>query len=137
MKLIDVLTATEVALPNGLLWEDEFTWAPSVASVGYSLTGALIVQVGEKAKGRNITLKAGSEEEGWVLRSTVELLNSWLLPAGRKMTLVLEYPTDVRTFTVMFRHADGAMESAPVKKFPCHDDSDWFNITLRLLEVNP
>ena len=137
MKLIDNLTAATINLPDGLVWEDEFSWSPSVAAVDYSLTGALLVQVGEKAKGRTITLKAASEEEVWVLRSTVELLNSWLLPASRKMTLTLEYPSDTRSFTVMFRHQDGAMESGPVKKFPGHDDGDWFNIVLRLMEINP
>lgn len=137
MQLIDNLSAAIITLPDGLVWGDEFSWSPSVAAVDYSLTGALLVQVRQKAKGRAITLKAASEEEGWVLRSTVILLNSWLLPPDRKMTLTLTYPTDTRSFTVMFRHQDGAMESGPVKKFPGHASGDWFNIVLRLMEIAP
>lgn len=135
MKLVDILTNAEIALPNSLLWTDEFSWNPSVSEVSYSLSGALLVDVATRQKGRPITLEPPSEEMAWVKRSTASLLKDWTSPADRKMRLVLEYPTDTRQFIVMFRHNEAALEASPVKGFPEHNADAWFSVTIRLIEV--
>lgn len=138
MKLQDITSGQvtgEIALPDGLLWKDEFNWTATISNVTYSLTGALIIDTGTKQTGRPITLEPPDETMGWVKRSTVIRLKEWADAPDKRMRLVLEYPSDNRTFTVMFRHYDGAVEASPVKGFPQHDNDDWFHLTLRLIEV--
>jgi len=135
MKLVDVLSSVEVALPDSLNWVDERTWVPVVASYAYSLTGALLVDTGVMQKGRKITLEPAGEDMGWVPRSSVDTLYQWAQSPTRKMRLVLEYPNDTREFVVMFRHSDTAIESKPVKGFPEPTPDAWYTIALRLIEV--
>lgn len=135
MKLIDLGTDEAVTLPNDLVWVDEFSWAPTTGAVAYSLTGALLYEVGDKKSGREITLQAPDESMAWVPRSTIAVLRSWLQPSTRKMKLKLEYPSDTREFVVMFLHTVEPLKATPVTSFASHESGDWFNITLKLLEV--
>lgn len=135
MKLVDVTTWEEVSLPNDLLWKDEHSWTPVVSTVSYSLSGALLIDSGTMEAGRPITLEPPEESMGWVSRATADKLLLWAQSPTRKMTLVLEYPSDDRQFTVMFRHYDGAVEASPVKGFPGHSHDDWFTVAIRLIEV--
>ncbi len=136
MKLVNALNPLDVVqLPDTLMWNDEMQWAPVVSAYSYTLTGALLIETAVMQKGRKITLEPADAEMGWVQRSTVEKLYEWANVQGRRMTLVLEYPDDVREFTVMFRHSDGALDSKPVKGFPEHEPDSWWTIVLRLIEV--
>lgn len=135
MKLIDINTLEELDLPDDLIWKDEFSWANTVGEVSYSLTGALIYEVGERLSGRPITLSASDDSMGWVSRSTIATLRDWITPATRKMKLKLEYPSDTREFVVMFKHGEDAVTASPVKPFPGHENTDWFKVSIKLLEV--
>lgn len=138
MKLIDMTSGSpgdEIILPNSLLWTDEFSWNPVTSAASYSLTGALILETGTMLKGRPISLEPPDESMGWVQRSVAAQLKTWAATANRKMRLVLEYADDTRTFNVMFRHHDGAIDAKPVKGFPEHSPDSWFNLTIRLIEV--
>lgn len=135
MKLIDVTTNVELVLPPDMLWEDEFLWSPVVSKLDYSLTGAAIIQSGVKQKGRPITLVGGDESMCWVQRSTVETLYSWLTPANRVMTFIPGYDGDTRTFSVVFRHHEKALEVSSVKGFPDYSAEEWFKIKLSLMEI--
>jgi hypothetical protein len=42
---------------------------------------------------------------------------------------------DGRVFTVAFRHAEVAIESEPVKGIPARLDTDFYRITLRLMQL--
>lgn len=135
MKLIDLETDKVVHLPNDLLWVDEMNWAPVVAVTTYTLSGALVVDEATMKAGRPITLEQPDESMAWVKRGVVSKLLDWSSTSGRRMKLVLDYPDDRRGFTVMFRHESGGVEASPVKGFPQHDPDDWFNVTIRLIEV--
>jgi hypothetical protein len=134
MRLIDQVTLQELALPNDLLWMDELSWSPVVATNSYTLTGSLIIEQGVRQAGRPITLQADTDM-AWVTRATVETLRAWSSIPDRKFRLVLEYPTDVRQFLVVFRHDSDPVQASPVKGFPEHRADDWFHVSLKFLEV--
>ncbi len=134
MRLIDQVTFQELALPNDLLWTDELSWTPVMATNTYTLTGSLIIEQGVRQAGRPITLQA-EPDMAWVTRTTVETLRAWSAIAGRRFKLVLEYPTDVRQFLVVFRHDGDPIAANPVKGFPEHRPDDWFRVSLKFLEV--
>ncbi len=51
-------------------------------------------------------------------------------PDGFELTF-----TDARVFTVAFRHAETAVEAEPVLGFPARSESDFYRLTLRLMEI--
>jgi hypothetical protein len=135
MLLTNLTDSVALSLPDDLLWSDEHSWSPAVASVSYLITGALLVQSAVRQGGRPITL-VGAADMAWVTRATVEQLRSWAsVPLGvsdGRFTLTF---IDGRIFTVAFRHAEVAVESEPVKGIPARLDTDFYRITLRLMQV--
>ncbi len=135
MHLKNLATGVALPLPDDLLWADEHAWTPAVTAVSYLLTGALLVQSATKQAGRPITL-VGPSDMAWVTRATVATLHHWAAApfsasSGRfELTL-----TDVRAFTVVFRHADTAIEAEPVLGFPAQSDTDFYRISLRLMQI--
>ena len=134
MRLIDQTTLQTITLPNDLLWADEFEWSKVESTNTYTLTGSLIVEQGTKQAGRPISLRA-EPDMAWVTRATVDLLQAAAAIAGRRFQLVLEYPTDTRTFLVIFDTTSNPISASPVKGFPGHKAGDWFRIELKFLEV--
>jgi hypothetical protein len=135
MKLKNNTTQEEITLPNDLLWEDEWNWVPVESTSSRTLSGELIIDFREKVAGRTITLVPPDGEMGWVTRLILSTLRSWASVLDLRMTLTFEYPEDTRTFLVMFRHYDTAIESKPVLGFPSHEEGSWFSVTLRFIEV--
>ena len=135
MQLKNLATGVACALPDDLLWADEHAWSPAVASVSYLLTGALLVQSATRQAGRPITL-VGPSDMAWVTRATVATLHGWaaapLAAASGRFELTLR---DARVFTVAFRHADTAIDAEPVLGFPAQSDTDFYRITLRLMQL--
>ncbi len=135
MQLKNLATGVALPLPGDLLWRDEHAWSPAVASVSYLLTGALLVQSATRQAGRPITL-AGPPDMAWVTRAMVTTLHDWaaapLSASTGRFELTL---TDARVFTVAFRHADSAVEAEPVLGFPARADTDFYRITLRLMQI--
>lgn len=121
-----------ITLPDSLSWADEFDWSPITQSTGHGVTGALFIQEGVKAKGREITL-TGTEELGLITRSVVESLIT-----KRDTTLwtgVLTLP-DARTFTVAFRNGDKAVDVSPVIAHNQYVSSGLYKVNaIRLMEV--
>ena len=134
MRLTDLVTLQEIALSNDLLWANEFDWAAVESTNTYTLTGALIIEQGTKQSGRPISLTA-DPEMAWVTRSTLDLLRAAAAIQGRKFRLTFEYPTDVRTFVVIFDTTSDPIKASPVKGFPGHKPGDWYRIELKFLEV--
>lgn len=77
-----------LALPDGLVWEDEFAWTPIVQALSWSLTGALLVETAEKRAGRPITL-VGGKQWAWVSRETLASFRASLATTGAQFTLTL------------------------------------------------
>lgn len=135
MHLKNLATGVALPLPDDLLWTDEHAWSPAVTSVSYLLTGALLVQSAAKQAGRPITL-VGPSDMAWVTRAAVNQLHGWAaapLAAGSgRFELTLR---DARVFTVAFRHQEAAIEAEPVLGFPAQADTDFYRITLRLMQI--
>ena len=135
MYLKNLAAGVALPLPDDLLWADEHAWSPAVASVSYLLTGALLVQSATRQAGRPITL-VGPSDMAWVTRATVATLHAWaaapLAAASGRFELTLR---DARVFTVAFRHADTAIDTEPVLGFPAQSDTDFYRITLRLMQL--
>jgi hypothetical protein len=134
MKLVDQTTLAEVQLPNDLMWTDELAWTPVVGTNTHTLTGALIIEQGVRLAGRPFTMRC-DPDLGWVTRETVQTLLAWAGITGRKFTLVLQYPSDTRQFTVAFDHSQDPVEARPVKGFPGHELTDYFHLALKFIEV--
>lgn len=92
------ITLGGVALPNGLVWSDEFDWTKPQVSTDYTLTGAMIVQLGSKLAGRTITL-TGGVNFSWVTRTQLLAIKEVIDGCpSTGMTLLLH---DNRTFQVI------------------------------------
>lgn len=125
-----------INLPNDLLWTNEFSWVATAQTNTYTLPGTLIIELATKQIGRPINLE-GPSDMGWVSRATLLQLIAVGKLLGRKFTLTLEYPTDTRTFLVMFDSSSGEpITATPVTGFPGHSTGDWFTLKLKLIEVD-
>lgn len=129
------LDGVSLFLPDDLLWSDEHSWSPVVSSVSYLLNGALLVQSALRQAGRPITL-VGAMDMAWVTRTVVGQLHNWagvpLSANAGRFTLTL---ADGRALSVAFRHGETAIESEPVAGFPARMDSDFYRITVRLMQL--
>ena len=126
------ITLGTITLPQDLHWSDEFDWTPVAQGVEYTLAGALAIETVVMQAGRPITLEGG-EDRAWASRTTVLALQAKAALPGETMTLTLN---DARTFTVAFRHGDGApVEARPIVPYNTPAAGDWYAITLRLMEV--
>ncbi len=135
MQLKNLTTEVALVLPDDLLWTDEHSWSPTVASTSYLITGALLVQTATRQAGRPITL-VGAPDMAWVTRATVEQLRLWAALALTETSgrFLLTF-SDSRTFTVAFRHSDTTLEAEPVLGIPARADTDFYRLTLRFLEL--
>lgn len=135
MQLKNLATGVALPLPDDLLWADEHAWSPAVASVSYLLTGALLVQSATKQAGRPITL-VGPSDMAWVTRATVATLHTWAAAPFSASSGRFELTfADGRVFTVAFRHNDTAIEAEPVLGFPAQSDTDFYRLSLRLMQL--
>lgn len=135
MQLKNLSTEVALVLPDDLLWTDEHSWSPTVASTSYLITGSLLVQTATRQAGRQITL-VGAPDMAWVSRATVEHLRQWAaLALTDTLGRFLLTFADGRAFTVAFRHNDTALEAEPVLGIPARADTDFYRLTLRLMEL--
>lgn len=137
MQLKSLADGAVLTLPDDLLWSDEHAWTPTVASVSYLLTGALLVQSATRQAGRPITL-TGALDMAWVTRSVITTLYDWAAaPLGASTGRFELTLADARVFLVAFRHSETAIEAEPVLGFPARSPEDKYRLTLRLFEVPP
>ena len=134
MKLKRNATNETVPIENGFLWSDEFDWKPVEQNQEYAVDGTLIVQEGKKKSGRPITLSP-SDGQGWIKRSDLSVIQDWSALQDEQFTLIFEYPHDTRQFNVIFNHGEGAINAKPVMGFPTVSDGDYYEVTLKFLEV--
>lgn len=123
---------TTLTLHPDLLWSDENNWHPVEQTVQRTITGAVIVSVGARIKGRSITLQPEDQSSAWMSRTTIEALRNWAAVPGKQMTLTLRGIA----YSVIFRHHDGqAVDATPIIHYNDVEASDWYSITLRFMEV--
>lgn len=132
------ITLGSITLPQGCRWSDEFDWSPVAQAVGYTLTGAVVVQEATKLKGRPITLVGGASF-AWMTRTNLLALQTALAAPGATFILTLH---DARAFTVMPRRdGDGplkAYQRAAIQDSGLANPSGstWYIIDeIRLMEV--
>lgn len=135
MQLVREATNQTVLLENGFLWSDEFEWNPIEQKQDRAVDGTLIVQEGKKKSGRPITLTPAESSMGWVKRRDLSKIMDWST-LQEHFYLKFDYLHDKRQFKVMFNHEAGALEAKPVKGIPSVSEDDYYNVTLRFLELS-
>ena len=120
-----------ITLHKDLYWSDENNWHPIEQTKSYALTGALIVQIGQRQAGRPITLEPEDDGSAWVPASAVAQLRNWAAVPGQQLLLTLRNVSH----TVLFRHQDGGLEARPVVHYRDRVAEDWFLVTIRLMEI--
>lgn len=124
--------ATVYELHADLYWSDENNWHPVEQTVQRTITGAVIVSVGSRVKGRSITLLPQDQESAWMSRATLEALRNLAAVPGKTLTLTLRGIA----YSVIFRHHDGqAVEATPIVHYSDVDAGDWYSVTLRFMEI--
>jgi len=129
-----------IELPDDLFWSDEFTAWRVGQVLRTSLTGALIVQESARQAGRPVTLESTEDAGAHVGCVPLATLNALRAleeqPGSPPMTLVLPDAAGTRSMQVLWRRVDGAaIEARPIVFRAPAIDSDYFAITLRLIQV--
>ena len=134
-------TSETVPLEDGFLWSDEFEWKPieqkqsrAIDEQSRAIDGSLIIQEGRKKAGRSIVLEPADNTMGWIKRRDLRKVQDWSA-LSEQFILAFEYQHDRREFHVIFNHEAGALEAAPVKGIPSVSEDDYYNVTLRFIEV--
>ena len=135
-------TVFTVDLPKDLQWTDELTWNKVEQSVGYSLTGSLLIEEGVKQKGRYITL-AGMDNMAWITREQGIVLMAMADSAGLIMTLEFVNrfsPFDVLfSYAVMFRHFEApAVDIRRIQHWDQYEAGAYYIVnSIKLMETLP
>lgn len=122
--------ATTVTLPDDMAWPDENTWRAVEQRTSYSITGALLVESALKQAGRAIELQSDAGS-AWMARTTLLGLKAWAALPGIVMVLVLRG----QTFNVIFDHAGGAIQAAPVVDYSDPADADFYVVSLKFIAM--
>lgn len=123
-------TLGAVDVPRTLVWVEEFDWTAPVSAHEYSITGALIVDVGVRLAGRPITLQ-GVADHGWIRRGALQALYALVNSTTGTLPLVL---ADGRSFTVRFA-PESPISATPVARAELPPDNLPYSVTLRLIAV--
>lgn len=130
------ITLGAITLPGDLEWLDEFAWSKVAQQIEVTLGGSLVVEESAQVAGRPITLRtgqAGTTYWGVVDRVTLLSLQA-LADTASDTPITLTLPDD-RTFEVMFRHAEQAVDARPLRHVWPPDPADQYALTLRLIVV--
>ena len=124
-----MIKLNNIALPNDLEWQDEFTWSPIQQRTERTLTGKLFIEEGTRIKGRPFTL-AGAENAAWIKKGTLDQL---IALATANNNMALEYHGT--NYTVRFRHGETPIEARQVLRTAAPDQDTRYTFTIRLMEV--
>ena len=135
------ITLDTITLPGDLFWSDEFTAWKVGQLQRVSVTGARIVNESELQSGRLVTLETTQSGNAYVGAITLPVLMQLqaLEAQARTVPMVLtlsQHNSGTRSFNVLFNRAGGkALEARPLLFASPYIDSDYFAITLRLIQV--
>ncbi len=122
-----------MALPDNLLWVNEFDWTPVAQSTDRSLTGSLIVSESLMTYGRSIVL--GDGENSWLTLSELNALFAMTKTLQKKMFLTLP---GGRECTVIFDRSEGSpIEAQQVIPLSEPSEDHLYAVVIRLLTVAP
>ncbi len=120
-----------VALPDGLVWSDEFAAQTVAQSVRRTLDGSVVVFYGQHSGGLPLTLES-EPDAGWLTRTQVDALKLRADSPGGIFTLELRG----QVFQVMFRHHEPpAFEAKPLVALAHPQPGDFYLATLKLMTV--
>ncbi len=120
-----------VALPDGLVWTDEFAAQTVAQTVRRTLDGSVVVFYGQHSGGLPITLES-EPDAGWLTRTQVEALKLRADSPGGVFTLELRG----QVFQVMFRHHEPpAFDAKPLVALAHPQPGDFYLATLKLMTV--
>ncbi len=135
------ITLAGITLPGDLYWSDEFTSWKVGQTRKVSLTGALILHESALLAGRPITLETTQDGNAWVAPVTLAVLRQLQaleedIGAGDHTLVLPDHNDGTRTFTVRFNRDGGtAIQARPIRFISPASDSDYFALTLRLIQV--
>ena len=126
------ITLDAIALPEDLIWSNEYDWSKVAQDVKKSLTGALIIQESSQAKGRLITLTGGIDF-AWVTKATLDLIQAEIDTVDNTMILTI----NGQAYTVMFIRGGNTspMVAKQIEELSNPDADDFYSITLNFMEV--
>lgn len=120
-------TLNGISIPSGLVWVDEFDWLESATETEHGITGALLVDAGERLAGRPITLEADTDA-GWIERSVLAAIKALADAPGVSYTFTHH---DGRSFTVLVLEI--AARSVARPELP---PANWpYVATIKMIEV--
>jgi hypothetical protein len=123
-----------LALPDGLLWSDEFAADAVSQSMRRRLNGAVTLYPRGNIAGRPITIEARADQ--WITRAQAEGLLLLAAAPGAIYDLTFSARIGAPTFRVAFRHHDPpALELTPLVDYADPLDDDPIVGTIKLLTV--
>jgi hypothetical protein len=133
-KLTNIVTGNVIILSDSLYPDAEHDWSAVVSNTKYALDGTMIVEQSVRQAGRPYVMQA-PDGHGVLSRSTVNTLKSERDKLGA--TFWLDYLADgaVKRVKVIFDTTGEAIEAKPVKNTTSPDLTDYYNVTLRFLEI--
>lgn len=121
---------TVAVLSPDLFWSDE-NWSPVEQTAVRTVTGAIVLSSSLKVAGRPITLGPQDADSAWMYLPVLTQLRTWAATPGQQMVLSLRGVNRA----VVFRHQDIAIEATPIAHYSDTDASDYYLVTLRLMEI--
>ncbi|WP_420229033.1 hypothetical protein ACOBWA_08405 [Psychrobacter sp. ER1] len=133
-KLTNIVTGNVIILSDSLYPDAEHDWSAIVSSTKYALDGTMIVEQSVRQAGRPYVMQAPAGH-GVLSRSTVNALKAERDKLGA--TFWLDYLADgaVKRVKVMFDTTAEAINATPVKGSTSPELSDYYNVTLKFLEI--
>lgn len=127
-----------VTLDNDMVWIDEYSWQPTVATVTPTVGEGVNIQEYEKPNENNrlITLET-TEGQGYQRKKTVDALKACAaIPAGR-FFLRISHNNRVLERVVRFRAEENAVDFEMIANLDgLQNDDFWYAGTIRLAVVH-
>jgi len=126
------ITLDGTALPDDLIWSDEYDWSTVSQNISKSITGNLIIQEASQQKGRKFTL-SGSEDSAWITKATLDLLQAKVDTTDLQMTLNYHGTN----YNVMFNRSgnESPLSTRQIYNLAAPDSDHIYSITINLFEV--
>ncbi len=121
-----MITLDGIELPDELLWEDEFSWAPAAQIITPTLTGVPFIEDSAAPGCRPMTLI--HDNKAWVTRAQLRQLKNKETALGGSMVLAMH---DGSTYRVCWRRDPRGIDADPIVDYADPADSDFYTITLR------
>lgn len=133
-KLTNTVTNAVIVLSDSLYPDAEHDWSAIVSSTKYALDGTMIVEQSARQAGKPYVMQA-PDGHGVLSRATVNALKSECDKLGA--TFWLDYLADgaVKRVKVIFDTTQEAINATPIKGSTSPKLTDYYNVTLRFLEI--